>query len=148
MTIASSAKVLSILAYKRRVRRKLIKKKFTALKHILKSKRYRILGRVRNKQRDREACILRMAEMNDAEFKRHYRLDRPTFDWLLALIKDAITTDIKQAKCSSGQPVQPRIKLAAALRFLAGGIYLDIAFGYGLYYKHVITYVWQVLEAI
>jgi hypothetical protein len=38
--------------------------------------------------------------------------------------------------------------LAIALRFLAGGIYLDIAFAFEISYKHVMTYVWEVCEAI
>ena len=49
---------------------------------------------------------------------------------------------------SSGSCVHAIIKLAATLRLLAGGSYLDIAFGYEILESHVFTYFYQCLEAI
>ena len=46
------------------------------------------------------------------------------------------------------QPMFPKIKLAAALRFLAGASYLDLAFMFAMSHKHVMRYVWEACEAI
>ena len=108
----------------------------------------KVFGRLGNFHRDRKAVIQKIQQLSDEEFKKQYRLDRLTFDWLLALIEPRIKSDAIKAICSSGQPVQPIVKLAAALRYLAGGIYLDIAFGYSIFYKNVMHFVWQVLTAI
>ncbi|KAJ1422043.1 hypothetical protein B484DRAFT_433100 [Ochromonadaceae sp. CCMP2298] len=40
------------------------------------------------------------------------------------------------------------IKLAIALRYLAGGSYLDLAFAFCVSHKHVMSYEWQVVTAI
>jgi hypothetical protein len=67
---------------------------------------------------------------------------------------DLIRGDLEKPKssmrgrASSGSYISPLIKLAMALRFLAGGIYLDIAFGYNVSYKHITEYVWEVLELL
>ncbi|KAJ1398427.1 hypothetical protein B484DRAFT_304153, partial [Ochromonadaceae sp. CCMP2298] len=86
--------------------------------------------------------------MSDAYFKRMFRLDRPTFYLLLGLITPQLQGCEAQARRSSGSAVSPTIKLATALRFLAGGIYLDLAFAFNISYKHVTQYVWHTVEAI
>ena len=75
-------------------------------------------------------------------------MDRASFDELLTKIKPKITSDSKKALNSSGSPVPAAIKLAVALRFLAGGIYLDLAFGFNLPENTIMKYVWEVYEAI
>jgi len=75
-------------------------------------------------------------------------MDRASFKSLLETIKDKITKDITKAVNSSGWPIHPSIKLAIALRYLAGGSYLDLAFGFNIAYKGIMVYVWEVLEAI
>ena len=55
---------------------------------------------------------------------------------------------VLKAVNSSGSPIHPSIKLAIALRYLAGGSYLDLAFGFNIAYKGIMVYVWEVLEAI
>jgi hypothetical protein len=52
------------------------------------------------------------------------------------------------AENSSGSSCKPKTKLACALRFLAGASYLDLSFAFGIYYKTVMTYVWEAVEAI
>ena len=58
-----------------------------------------------------------MQQLSNEEFKKQYRSDRLTFDWLLALIEPRIKSDVKKAVCSSGQQVQPIVKLLVALRY-------------------------------
>ena len=50
--------------------------------------------------------------------------------------------------CSSGSYIHPIIKLAIALRVLAGGSYLDIAFGYEVAENHVMSIFYDVIAAI
>jgi hypothetical protein len=114
----------------------------------LPRRKFTVDDRSGNTQRDRRASLLKITTMSDAYFKRMFRLDRPTFSWLLNLIRPKIQGCEKQACCSSGSPVFPEIKLALALRFLAGGSYLDLAFAFDVSYKHVMDYVWEVFEAI
>ena len=63
-------------------------------------------------------------------------------------IRPRIATNSTRALNSSGSPIPPAIKLAIALRFLAGGIYLDLAFAFDVPYTTIMTYVWEVYEAI
>jgi hypothetical protein len=114
----------------------------------LPRRKFTVDDRAGNKQRDRRAALLKITTMSDAYFKRMFRLDRSTFSWLLNLIRPKIQGCEKQACCSSGSPVFPEIKLALALRFLAGGSYLDLAFAFNVSHKHVMDYVWEVFEAI
>jgi hypothetical protein len=80
--------------------------------------------------------------MSDDFFRRMFRIDRDSFQWLLTLVKPII--DGKTSRSIA----PPNIKLAVALRFLAGAIYLDIAFAFNISEKHVMKYAWEVLEAI
>ena len=129
-------------------RQNLKKPKLIGLKVLLGSKRIRLFGRLRNKHRDREAVIEKMEQLDNEEFKKQYRYDRPTFNRLLALIEPRIISNALQGRRSSGQPVQPQIKLATVLRILDGGSYLDISFGYAISRKHVYNYIWQLYYAI
>jgi hypothetical protein len=113
-----------------------------------KPKRIEVINRAANTRRDRASVLLKIAGMSDAYFKRMFRLDRPTFYWLLDQITPQLQRCEAQAHRSSGSAVSPTIKLATALRFLAGGVYLDLAFAFNVSYKHVTKYVWEAAEAI
>jgi hypothetical protein len=79
--------------------------------------------------------------MSDDFFRRMFRIDRDSFQWLLTLGRPIIDG-------KTSRSIAPDIKLAVALRFLAGAIYLDIAFAFNISEKHVMKYAWEVLEAI
>ena len=67
--------------------------------------------------------------------KQNYRLDRKTVFHLLSLIRLDIEPSVIsaiRAEASSGDSIDPVIQLAITLRILAGGSYLDIAFGYNI----------------
>ena len=109
------------------------------------------VNRSASKKRNREDVEKRMADLSDTLFKRMYRFDRPTFDWLLLQIKPKIeNTDGGKAfaRMTCGSEVTPTIKLAVTLRMLAGGSYLDISFGYGIAPSTVYTIFHEVCEAI
>ena len=82
-------------------------------------------------------------------------MSRLSFDTLLAMVNDNLEIS-KRGKInainSSGSYVEPRIKLAVTLRWLAGGSHLDICFGYGLstsaFYNYEHGILWKTLEAI
>ena len=59
-------------------------------------------------------------------------MTRRTFFVLLHLVEDDLRKDVFKAINSAGSPVTPMIKLAATIRWLAGGMYIDIAGVFGL----------------
>jgi hypothetical protein len=76
-------------------------------------------------------------------FKRQYRLCQQDFYELLSKIAPDIST--KNRKLNKISPV---VKLAVTLRWLAGGCYLDLSFGYEMNYKTIYKYFYQVIIAI
>ena len=72
-----------------------------------------------------EEHLLRLTE---AEFKLRYRLNFDSFMDLLHILRaDLVVSNEKQARFAKwGQLVMPEVKLAIALRFLAGGSPLDL----------------------
>ncbi len=107
--------------------------------------------RAANERRERARAvekILNMSRNNPRKFQRYYRLHREDFFDVHDKIKEDIESDKKYADLSSGSPIPTILKLAITLRFLAGGSYLDIAFGYEVHESSVYVVVWDVLEAI
>lgn len=87
--------------------------------------------RKENSTRDREAALSRLAAYSDDEFKRRFRMHRYQFDLLVNAIRKELEPQTDWAKqCainSSGSWVKAELKVAATLRMLAGGSYLDAA---------------------
>jgi hypothetical protein len=73
-----------------------------------------------------------------------YRLSPTSFDKVLQIIEP----DLKPAGPGGKHIVPPIIKLCLGLRFLAGGSYLDLSFGYEVPANVVHHYAWQALHAI
>jgi hypothetical protein len=86
----------------------------------------------------------------EKEFKQRYRLDWAAFKALLRLIRDDISVhDEKQARyAKGGELVLPEVKLAIALRYLAGGSHLDLRLLYHVSSSFVYKCVWAVVDAI
>jgi len=88
---------------------------------------YSVVGKQPNAIRDRTAVMQKINDLRRRNrFKRMYRLTEEDFDHVVALI----TPVLQKRVISTSIPIE--IKLAAALRMLAGGSYLDICFGYDL----------------
>jgi hypothetical protein len=85
-------------------------------------------------------------------FKKMFRNDHDLFNSILENISPFIkVTDEVKAFNSSGGPVPLRTKLAVSLRWLAGGSYLDLCFGWGVTFStfyHPNGVLWPTLEAI
>ena len=90
-----------------------------------------------------------VARLSELEFKQRYRLTFDAFYEMLDSIKPALTVDEKMAKVTkNGHVVEPEVKLAIALRFLAGGSPLDLCLIYHVSKSHVYDCVWCVVDAI
>ncbi len=87
--------------------------------------------------------------MNKAQRKRMFRMLQSAFDLLLtkiSAVKDSYSA--MQAINSSGSPIKNRTRLAAALRYLAGGSYLDITFAFRILKTSFYEIVFQIYEAV
>jgi len=87
---------------------------------------------VRNVCRNRGYTLDMMNLLDDALFKRMFRIDRSTFDCILCKIELMLSKNEAKTMNSSGEPISVCTRLAVALRWLAGGSYLDICFAWGL----------------
>jgi hypothetical protein len=89
--------------------------------------------------------LLSLSEQQPALFKRMFRLDREDFFEQLRLITPEITRDSTNVGSTW---IDPMIKLAITLRFLAGAIYLDLSWGYDIPHKTVHAYINETLVAL
>ena len=122
-----------------------------ALQVIMKNRRqkYKVENRLPNLVRvsdwgrvvDR---INRIAINKPSLFKKMYRLHVDDFFALLNRIAPLITRTLKHRRRS----VPVILKLAVSLRWLAGGSYLDLSFGYELPSNVIHEYIFEVLQAI
>ena len=104
-----------------------------------------------NRHRERATKVAEMDQFSDLEFQMQYRMSRTSFNALLELLLPLITKDEEMARRSSGSGVCPKARLAIALRWLAGGSYLDIAKAYGIDQRnffHPFGVLWDTLHAL
>ena len=93
-------------------------------------------------------------KLTEDEFKARYRLGSDSFYTLLDRLEPHLSPASKfhalqAARGNSGHPVEPAVKLAVCLRFLAGGQVLDLKLIYNLLAKSTVyAYVWEVVDAI
>jgi hypothetical protein len=110
--------------------------------------------KVKNRWRNRGYAIAEMDFLDEKDFTRMFRMDRDDFGELMLLVKDKIDVLPRgriNAINSSGSFIEPRTKLAVALRWLAGGSVHDIAFAFGVSKKSFYTpngVLWKTIEAI
>ena len=98
-----------------------------------------------NFARQRKNWIKHIQNMTVFRFRRMYRMSHDCFMKLYEKIAPKITIQSNKAR---GGVVWPVIKLAATLRFLAGGSYLDITESFGIGDATLYAAIWRVLEAI
>jgi hypothetical protein len=128
-------------------------KELMKLKRLCKMKPIRVRSkraRAANRKRNRLFGILTMNEMTDFEFQRHFRMHRVAFDKLLELMQPHLQVSEEMARRSSGSALSMQARLAVALRFLAGGSYLDISRIYGISIDNFFheSMLWRTLYAI
>jgi hypothetical protein len=127
-------------------RRKLVVTVVAAYEIISASQRFTIENRLPNRQVDYSHVVHLINDLkrDPKTFTRMYRLSVRSFDLLLHIIKDDITPRAPGGK----NIVPPIVKLSVTLRFMAGGSYLDLSFGYWIRRNVIHYYIMQVLEAI
>ena len=93
---------------------------------------------------------LHVLRLTEAEFKLRYRLDFDSFMELLSLLrKDLEPKSEKMARLAKGgELIVPEVRLAVALRFLAGGSPLDLKLIYKIEKMEVYRCVWRVVDAV
>ena len=102
--------------------------------------------------RDRQAAMERIASYSAKEFRRRFRMLRWQFEFICDLIRSDVEVDDAgklQAIRSSGSYVCVELRLAATLRILAGGSYLDAGDLYAISPSSIwSSTVWPVVKAI
>jgi hypothetical protein len=85
-------------------------------------------GRVRRRYELRERPTVEMVfqHFSDAEFAGALRLDRNAFARLLDVLRPALERNVTQGSRSSTGVIEPGVRLAIALRMLAGGSHWDL----------------------
>ena len=98
-----------------------------------------------------------LRQLRPGEFKKRYRMPEEKFNYLLELLADVdpyfkeVSAQTKK-KCQNMfggvGPVDVRHKLAAAIRWFAGGSYLDIKLVHGMQVPTMYTCAWHAVDAI
>jgi hypothetical protein len=107
-----------------------------AANHALKKTAIR--ARLGNRHRNRGYGLKEMDLLSPREFQRMFRMSRYSFDNLLHQLHDdwgdsfGSDVHVMQAQRSSGDLLCMKTRLACALRWMAGGSYLDICFEFGV----------------
>jgi hypothetical protein len=109
--------------------------------------------RSKNEVRDREKAVAFLNDIPEGRFKRMFRVTKATFAMVLDRIRPMIgkRCGLKNNENNSKMVIPPELKLAATLRWLAGGSYLDIAPLYSLSiesFHHPQGPLWPTIEAI
>jgi len=92
-----------------------------------------------------------MDGLDPSVFKRMFRVDRETFDFILCKVEPLLSVANTKACNSSGVPITSRTRLAVTLRWLAGGSYLDLCFAWGIGLSTFFSengVLWPTLQAI
>lgn len=112
-------------------------------------KRDRISG---NRHLERGYALRLLDSTPDDEFQRMFRMTRSAFDALLAKVEPFMPIrNERMARVSSGSMISNKTKLCCTLRWLAGGSYIDICWGWGVtqssfFAEHGVL--WPTMEAI
>ena len=89
--------------------------------------------------------------LNEKEFKARYRLHLASFNDLLQVLRADLETDEEMsALARPGQttPVTPEVRLATTLRYLAGGMVLDLKLIYCISKSQCYDSIWKTVDAI
>lgn len=99
-----------------------------------------------NRKRNRDYGLELMSNMTDVEFQSNFRLSRIAFADLLGMVSPYLESSKKNK-----DRILPVTKLAATLRWLGGGSYLDISNTYGLDHTNFFNdfyILWPTIDAI
>ena len=121
-----------------------LRKKLLVAAIAAASANYTVVDKQPNRNRRQMKWNERVASLTAKEFEQRYRLDLEGFNQVLERIRPFLGPSHAHAPSQ----VPPELKLSMALRWMAGGSYLDIADLHGVevstFYKHL----WTTIEAI
>jgi len=109
--------------------------------------------RMANTHRKRQEAMERLQNYSDTEFRRRFRMSRDCFNVICEDIRPKVQPmtpiSIARAVASSGSIVHAELRLAATLRILSGGSYLDAGDLFAIHPESIMrSSVWPVCEAI
>eukprot|EP00873_Tetraselmis_striata_P003656 jgi/Tetstr1/423920/TSEL_014543.t1 len=97
------------------------------IERVLWPSGFKVVGRKANKKRRRMDWHDRW-DMDDADWQRRYKISKDRFAEIVATVRDDVEAcDKKQGGRGSGGVISAELRLSMALRYFAGGHYLDIA---------------------
>jgi hypothetical protein len=105
----------------------------------------------RFRTRNRGYALNEFEHLPPTFFRSMFRMDRSSFEELERSIKDHIHIDMDGPLRNGHEPITLRTRLACTLRFLAGGIWIDICFGWGISKTSFFSdrgAIWPTMEAI
>jgi hypothetical protein len=109
---------------------------FLEVRQDLESGRFKCHSNRTAAPRHRNKCyaLEEMEYLSDSLFKRMFRLTRNAFNFLLEKLRPAIESkpSLNHIYHHKDREISPTTRLAATLRWLAGGSYLDICFAFGI----------------
>lgn len=105
-----------------------------------------------NRHLERGYALRLLDSTPDDEFHRMFRMTRSAFNALLLKVEPHMPVrDGRMARVSSGSVISNKTKLCCTLRWLAGGSYIDICWGWGVSRSSFFSetgVLWPTLEAI
>jgi hypothetical protein len=106
----------------------------------------------RNFHHNRGFAVQQFDQLDDSLFRRMFRVDRETFNYILNKLESFYPLNGTKAVNSSGAAVPLKTRLAVTLRWLAGGSYLDLRFAWGLgistFYDSDHGILWRTLQVL
>ena len=81
------------------------------------------------------------------QFHRHLRMTLESFNLLLSYIKQDIQPNSMMAALRGGAII-PELRLYCTLRYLAGGLYSDVAMHAGISQPSFYRIIWETIDAI
>lgn len=121
-----------------RKKRLLITAMATTSQHVI------VEDRQPNRSRHQMVWAERVASLTHKEFRQRYRMDLGGFNEVLEKIRPAFPP----MRSNVPSQVPPELKLSMALRWMAGGSYLDIADLHGVAVQTFYACLWETIEAI
>jgi hypothetical protein len=86
-----------------------------------------------NHRRNRGFALEAMDQLEPGLFQRMFQVDRPTFDEIVGRITPFLRQCNKRKACnSSGSAITVRTRVAVTHRWLAGALYLELCFAWGV----------------
>lgn len=117
---------------------------------LLKRRQHRryMSSRTPSVRRDRRTFAKCTQYSSNVKFARTFCLPRHAFSSLLEVLRAELSRNIIHARRSSGGGIKPAVRLAIAMRMLAGASYLDLATNYNVSLPFVYSSFHDVISSV